>query len=39
MIEDKLDFSSNHSETHSDVGERLECVAECSPIKDNSTRD
>lgn len=39
MIEDKLDFSSNHSETHSDVGEWLECVAECSPIKDNSTRD
>lgn len=39
MIEDKLEFSSNHSETHSDVGEWLECVAECSPIKDNSTRD
>lgn len=39
MIEDKLEFSSNHSETHSDVGEWLECVAECSPIKDNSTKD
>lgn len=39
MIEDKLSFCSNHSETHSDIGERLEYVAECSPIKDDSTKD
>ena len=37
MIEDKLSFCSNHSETHSDIGERLEYVPECSPIKDDST--
>mgnify|MGYP007095814373 CR=1 FL=1 len=39
MIEDKLSFTSNNSETHSDIGEWLECVGECSPIKDDSTRD
>lgn len=36
--EEKLSFS-NHSETHSDIGDRLDYVAECSPIKEDSTRD
>jgi len=37
MIEDKLSFSSNLSENHSDIGERLDHVGECSPIKEDST--